>query len=78
MSLSCVRRRVRKNFISSNSSFFSLFRSFFSFSSCFDVAKFECVLHGAGAGGGEEEGGRGGRECFFFLELFSLIFSRVL
>ncbi len=75
MSLSCVRRRVRcllcKKIISSYSSFFSLFRSFFPFSSCFDAVEFEFVLHGAGAGGA-------GRECFFFLELFSLIFSRVL
>ncbi len=73
MSLSCVRRRVRfllcRKCISSYSAFFSLFRSFFSFSSCFHVAEFECVLHGAGAGGvgrGEERG-RGGAGVLFFL-----------
>ncbi len=56
MSLSCVRRRVRcllcKKIISSYSSLFSLFRSFFPFSSCFDAVEFEFVLHGTGAGGG--------------------------
>jgi hypothetical protein len=63
-----VRRRVRfllrKKLISSYSSFFSLFRTFLSFSSCFDVAEFECVLHGAGGGGTVAGGGAG---VLFFL-----------
>ncbi len=71
MSLSCVRRRVRllfcKKFISSYSSFFSLFRFFlFAFSSCFDVAEFECVLHGARGGGGGGGGLAGGAGVLFF------------
>ncbi len=56
-----MRRRVpfllRKIFISSYSSFFSLFRSFVSFSSCFDVAEFELCSMGPGPG----PGGRGRR-----------------